>query len=88
MDGMADSKSCESDSKGYYPIGKEFLGRDPYYGFGNETAVLTLPAVPEGSLVTVDFELFIILTWDGNNSGGVSRARFLEAFHRRWPGAA
>ena len=52
------------------PSGRNFLGRDPYYGFGNETAVLTLPAVPAGSLVTVDFELFIILTWDGNNSGG------------------
>ena len=52
------------------PSGRNFLGRDPYYGFGNETAVLTLPAVPAGSLVTVDFELFTILTWDGNNSGG------------------
>ncbi len=52
------------------PSGRNFLGRDPYYGFGNETAVLTLPPVPEGSLVTVDFNCLLSLLGMATIVGG------------------
>jgi hypothetical protein len=47
------------------PIGaRRFLGE-----FSNETVGLTLSNLPPHSAVSVAFDLFIILTWDGNSAG-------------------
>jgi hypothetical protein len=43
--------------------GRTFLGE-----FGNQTAVLTLSSLPAHTSVTVSFDLFIIQTWDGNDT--------------------
>src|SRR5262245_59965015 len=41
----------------------------PFRGqFGNNAVTLTLTGLPPHSLVTVSFKLFIIRTWDGNDS--------------------
>lgn len=45
------------------PSGRNFLGE-----FGDETVSLTLPSLPAGTSVTVAFDVYIIRTWDGNNT--------------------
>ncbi|MBI4641049.1 MAG: Ig-like domain-containing protein, partial [Candidatus Tectomicrobia bacterium] len=50
------------------PAGRRFLGRDPTFGFDNETVSLTLGGLPTHTDVTVTFDLFIIQSWDGNGS--------------------
>jgi RHS repeat-associated protein len=45
------------------PSGRSFLGE-----FGDETVSLTLPSQTAGTSVTVSFDVFIIRTWDGNNT--------------------
>lgn len=47
------------------PSGRKFLGI-----FDNHTATLTLPAVPAGTPVSLDFDLFILRSWDGNSGPG------------------
>jgi hypothetical protein len=42
---------------------RKFLGQ-----FGNQTVRLTLMNLPPHTLVTVSFDLFIIQSWDGNNT--------------------
>jgi hypothetical protein len=53
------------------PIGgRHFLGQ-----FGSETATLTIPAadIPAGTTaLTLSFDLFVLRTWDGNDTGGGS----------------
>jgi hypothetical protein len=53
------------------PVGnRHFLGQ-----FGSETTTLTLPAanIPTGTAaVTLSFDLFVIRTWDGNDTGSGS----------------
>lgn len=51
------------------PNGQEFLGADAAYGFGNETASLTLGALPSNTEVFVDFDLYVIQAWEGHGSG-------------------
>ena len=58
------------------PIGTEWsrqqagltpAGARPFLGpFGNETVRLTLSNLPPHTAALVDFDLFVILTWDGN----------------------
>ena len=45
------------------PNGRHFLGE-----FGNQKVSLTLKGLPAHNIVTVQFDLYIIETWDGNNS--------------------
>ncbi len=45
------------------PSGRNFLGE-----FGDQTVSLTLPSQPAGTSITVAFDLYIIRTWDGNNT--------------------
>jgi len=51
------------------PSGENFLGRDPLYGFQNETVRLALTGLPMNSILDVSFDLFIINSWDGNTPG-------------------
>lgn len=44
--------------------GRRFLGR-----FENNTATLTLSGLPVHEQIVLEFDLFIINTWDGNQSG-------------------
>jgi len=44
------------------PNGRHFLGE-----FGNQKVSLTLKELPAHNVVTVQFDLYIIETWDGNN---------------------
>ncbi len=48
---------------------RHFLGTHSSYGFGNETATLSLGSVIPSSAVTVEFDLYIIQSWDGKHSG-------------------
>ncbi|MEO2002952.1 MAG: LamG-like jellyroll fold domain-containing protein, partial [Candidatus Poribacteria bacterium] len=59
-----------TSSVGASPNGQEFLGSDLEYGFGNETASLTLGALPSHTEVFVDFDLYVIQAWEGHGSGG------------------
>jgi hypothetical protein len=43
------------------PSGRRFLGQ-----LGNDTVRLTLNCLPSHTAATVDFDLFIIRSWDGN----------------------
>ncbi|MHB9024325.1 MAG: type II secretion system protein [Armatimonadota bacterium] len=43
--------------------GRKFLGQ-----FTNDSATLTLSALPDHEKITVAFDLFLIRSWDGNNS--------------------
>jgi hypothetical protein len=45
--------------------GRRFLGQ-----FGSETVLLRLDDLPKHSLVTVSFDLYVILSWDGNGDSG------------------
>jgi len=52
-------------STGITPVdARRFLGR-----FGNQTVSLTLTDFPAHTNVTVFFDLFIMVTWDGNSTG-------------------
>jgi hypothetical protein len=50
------------------PSGRGYLGQ-----FGNQDAVLTLTGLPESSQVRLEFDLYIIGTWDGNAAPGPDR---------------
>ncbi len=56
---------------------EKFLGTDRY-GFGAGTNTLTLSAIAAHTSVTVDFDLYIIRSWDGNGpaGGGADRWQF------------
>ncbi len=45
--------------------GRRFLGR-----FGNQTLTLTRSNLPPHSRLTIDFDLFVIGSWDGNTTPG------------------
>ena len=45
------------------PSGRRFLGQ-----FGNDPATLNLNGLPKHSAVEVDFDLYVIRSWDGNDS--------------------
>jgi RHS repeat-associated protein len=45
------------------PSGEKFLGQ-----FDNNTVTLTLGSLPAHSSLTISFDLYIIRTWDGNNT--------------------
>lgn len=52
-------------TKSTTPVGaRDFLGE-----FGNTTVALNLNGLPSHGAVTVSFDLFVIRSWDGNNSG-------------------
>jgi len=51
------------------PSGKRFLGQ-----FGNTAVILTLGSLPPHSEVTISFDLYVIHSWDGNDtSSGTDR---------------
>lgn len=50
------------------PGGQRFLGRDSAYGFRWDTATLSLSALPAHSTLTLSFTLYIIRSWDGDNT--------------------
>jgi hypothetical protein len=59
------------------PLGnRHFLASSPD-GFSNETATLALTGLPSHSQVTLDFDLFIIRTWDGSYAGGPGPDRWM-----------
>ncbi len=45
------------------PSGRDFLGR-----FANELVSLTLGSIPSHTFVSVEFDLYVIQSWDGNNT--------------------
>jgi hypothetical protein len=49
--------------------GEKFLGTSAY-GFGAGSNTLTLNNLPTHTAVTVDFDLYIIQSWDGNGENG------------------
>lgn len=48
------------------------------YGFGNQTVSLTLTGLSVGSSATIDFDLYVIGSWDGN--GNYATANPTEAW--------
>src|SRR5258706_2469132 len=48
-------------------VARQFLGE-----FGNQSVSLTLAGLPVHNQVTLDFDLYLIRSWDGN-SGGATR---------------
>jgi hypothetical protein len=50
------------------PSGRHFLGQDPYYGFGGQTVTLTLEEVPQSSHAVIEFDLFVLQSWNGANA--------------------
>ncbi len=49
--------------------GEQFLGSSAY-GFGKGTDKLTLHGIPSHNSITVNFDLYIIRSWDGNGPEG------------------
>lgn len=56
------------------PSGERFLGT-----FSNEQVSLTLPNLPSHKEVTIEFDLYIIESWDGNEIGGAQADIFIFA---------
>ncbi|MAF12966.1 hypothetical protein CMK11_21150, partial [Candidatus Poribacteria bacterium] len=52
------------------PGGEEFLGSDATYGFGNETATLTLSSLPPHTEAFLQFDVYVIQAWEGHGAGG------------------
>ena len=52
------------------PSGEKFLGRDPLYGLQNEIVSLAFTDLPMNMILDVSFDLYIINSWDGNNTTG------------------
>jgi hypothetical protein len=50
------------------PSGQKFLGTDAQNGLTANTVTLSLASLPGHSSVTLDFDLYIIRSWDGNNT--------------------
>ncbi|MBN8644976.1 MAG: VCBS repeat-containing protein, partial [Planctomycetes bacterium] len=62
------------------PSGRAFLGE-----LANSTAVLSLSNLPAHTALAVDFDLFIIRSWDGNSSPGeILGVRLDGVTHRAW----
>jgi hypothetical protein len=59
------SKSTIENTPTPYPTGpRSFLGQ-----FGNETVTLTLGGLPAHTAVQLDFDLYLIRSWDGSSGG-------------------
>lgn len=61
------------------PTSRSFLGRadgNTTLGLNNETVTLTLTGLAPHSLATLSLNLFIINSWDGNDTGGVGPDRW------------
>lgn len=50
------------------PWGQRFVGIESAYGFRWDTANLSLNGLPEHRAVTVSFDLYIIRSWDGDDT--------------------
>ncbi|OPY13333.1 MAG: hypothetical protein A4E66_00815 [Syntrophus sp. PtaB.Bin001] len=50
--------------------GESYLASTSGYGFGNGTVTLTLTGLTVGASATIDFDLYVIGSWDGNGVPG------------------
>jgi hypothetical protein len=50
--------------------GETYLASGSGYGFGNGTVTLTLNGLAMGASATIDFDLYVIGSWDGNGVPG------------------
>jgi hypothetical protein len=63
--------SWSNTAKSTTPTGRTFLGQ-----FGNQTVNLTLNGLPAHNLLSIEFDLFVLKTWDGSDTGGWGQDHF------------
>jgi hypothetical protein len=59
-----------SDTSTKTSNGETYLAGPGYYGFGNQTVTLTLTGLTAGASATIEFDLYVIGSWDGNGVPG------------------
>ena len=72
--GLSGNPDSTSYTPSQTPSGEGYLGGWKEYFADNKSTTLTLDGLAPGQAVTVSFDLYLIMTWDGNNPtwGGTS----------------